>query len=254
MGTGTPSLSGSGPGTAAGSAAPEPARHYSTGRLTRAQAAVVNRWRARLREDRPVDGQRLVSAEARLLGATDRPPASCSDMIAAAVEALLDTRPPQPLDLARYAYAGMRAQQAAAQLTAAGQEEPRAADEDAAPLYPPVSVYLPARLARLAEDLRSAAYGAVVDVLTEIRRQAFEDHPGSTDTAAAARNLAIWAEMAARGLPYCKKVPRGTLARMAIDQWAGRDPDQVAVTAVAYAADVHDQPHRARCDMQLLRR
>jgi hypothetical protein len=38
-----------------------PAVNYSTGRLTAAQVAVVDRWRARLLEDRPLPGQRRVS-------------------------------------------------------------------------------------------------------------------------------------------------------------------------------------------------
>ena len=54
-----------------------PPAHYSTGRLTRRQAEVVNAWRARLAEDKPLPGQKKVSMEARLiLGADDRPRAS----------------------------------------------------------------------------------------------------------------------------------------------------------------------------------
>jgi hypothetical protein len=45
------------------------------------------------------------------------------------------------------------------------------------------------------------------------------------------------------------KVPRGVLARMAIDRWARRAVDDaVAGAGVAYAADTLDQPHRARTD------
>src|ERR1017187_5320949 len=86
--------------------------HYSTGRLTRGQAALINTWRARLLLDRLLPGRDRVSEAARLLGMDNRPPASCSDIIAAAVAELLREGPDE-LGLARYAHAGWQAQQAA---------------------------------------------------------------------------------------------------------------------------------------------
>ncbi len=234
-----------GEGSAAG---PAPLRHYSTGRLTGAQARLVNSWRARLLEDRPVPGQRPVGELARLLGATDWPPASSSDAIAAAVAGLLARQPPGPPDLARYAYAGMQAQQAAGRAGVPGDAD------DTTPMHPPVSWYLPADIAGEAEQLRAAAYDAVVKARDEVRRQAYDQFPGFTEAAATARALFMLAELASMGLPFCKQVPRGAIARMAVDRWGPRDPDQVAADAVAYAAAVHDQPHRARRDMRPLRR
>jgi hypothetical protein len=224
---------------------PAPAVHYSTGRLTRAQAGLVNAWRDRLREDKPLPGRPPVGGLARLLGASDRPPASCSDAVAAAVAELLGQRPPAPLDLARYAYAGMKAQQAAA----AGRGA-----EDTAPLYPPVSWYLPADIAEQAEELRAAAYSAVVEAVLEVRREANERHPGGTREAAVARALFESGELARLRLPFVRQIPRGAIARMGIDRWARRSPARVAADAVAYAADAHEQPHRARADMHKLQR
>jgi len=66
----------------------------------------------------------------------------------------------------------------------------------------------------------------------------------------------VWfsAQLTHRGLPArVRQVPRGALARMAIDHWARRPVDQVAADAVAYAADTHRQVHRARRDMRRLR-
>src|ERR1035441_7769924 len=101
--------------------------HYSTGRLTRGQSALINTWRARLLLDRPLPGRDRVSEAARLLGMDNRPPASCSDIIAAAVAELL-RQPPDGLDLARYAHAGWQTQRAAGRGNG---------DDDKAPLYPP---------------------------------------------------------------------------------------------------------------------
>ena len=42
----------------------------------------------------------------------------------------------------------------------------------------------PAGLARQAEQLRADARDAVLDILAGIRRQAFQDHPGTTEAAA----------------------------------------------------------------------
>lgn len=217
--------------------------HYSTGRLTRAQAAIIDKWRARLRLDRPLPGQPPVGPAARILGFSDRPRASCSDAIAVAVDALLAS-PPAPLELARYAYAGMRAQQDAAQDGVPG---------SATPQYLPVSWYMPGDLARAAKDLRRAAYDAALEIHAGIRRTAYQRYPGGTREAAAARALFTVGELARQRLPFIRQIPRGAVGRMAIDRWAGRRPDDVAADAVAYAALVHQHPQRARSDMHRLR-
>jgi hypothetical protein len=111
-----------------------PPVHYSTGRLTGRQAGVVNRWRARLAEDRPLPGAERVSMAARLiLRADNRPKASCSDAVAAAVAELLAAGL-DPLAVARYAEESWLAHRAAAD----GRR-----DTVAAPVYPGVSWYLP---------------------------------------------------------------------------------------------------------------
>src|SRR5258708_1605913 len=102
--------------------------HYSTGRLTPAQAGLVDRSRARLLEDRPLRGKEPAGEVLRLMGIDDRPRASCSDAIAAAVLDLLDRRSPGGLQLARYAEASRAA-------AARGGPE--------APACQPVSFYLP---------------------------------------------------------------------------------------------------------------
>ena len=221
-----------------------PPVHYSTGRLTRRQAEVVNAWRARLAEDRPLPGQRKASMEARLiLGADDRPRASCSDVIAAAVAELLAAGP-DPLALARYADAGWQAARIAA---AYGR------DSAAAPVYPPVSWYLPAELADEHEELRARAYGMAAAIRQEAAAEAAARYPA--DSQAADRRGWYLEELRRRDIPARgAQIPRGALARMAIDAWARRSPDRTAAAAVAYAAEAHLQPHRGRRDMYQLRR
>jgi len=218
--------------------------HYSTGRLTRAQAELVNKWRARLLEDRPLPGARPAGGIARLVGFDDRPRASCSDVIAAAVTELLRQAAPGELDLARYAHAAWHAQRAAGR----GQ-----GDDDRAPRYPPVSFYLPAELAVEYEALRLRAAERVLEVHRELGEEAVRRYPDEQQ----ARERAGWitAELARLGVPWrLSKVPGGALARMAIDRWARRSADRVAGDAAAYSADAHEQPHRGRRDMHELRR
>lgn len=147
------------------------ARHYSTGRLTRAQAALINGWRARLLTDMPLPGCQPVGGAARLMGLDDRPPASCSDVIAAAVAELLG-RAPDELEVARYAHAGWRAQQAAA----AGD-----GNEAGAPVYPPVSFYLPSELTGPYELLRVRAHERVWEVRRELESEAVRRFPGEKE-------------------------------------------------------------------------
>ena len=216
------------PGRARGGDGSGDLAHYSTGRLTRRQAETVNAWRAL-----------LVTDQLR-----DRPRASRSDAIAAAVSDLLRD-PPAPLGLARYAYAGMAAQLAAAQGTA----------NPDAPLYPPVSWYLPADLAAQAEQLRTAALSAAIAEHDEVIAESRRKHPEPGEAGDIARAMFALSELARRGLPArARQVPRGTLARMAIDRWASRSPRQVVADAVEYAALTHVQLHRARRDMRTLTR
>jgi hypothetical protein len=212
-----------------------PAAHYSTGRLTAVQAAVVDRWRVRLLEDQPLPGQQRVPEMLYATGIDNRPRASCSDVIAAAAHALLALKPPTGLELARYAEAG--------RLAAVG-GGPEAA------VCQPVSFYLPADLAAAVEELRARAVHEVIAARNELRHEAEQHFPSDLDQQVA------WfsAQLTRRNLPVrARQVPRGALARMAIDRWARRPADQVAAEAVAYAADTHRQVHRARRDMRQLR-
>lgn len=220
-----------------------PPSHFSTGRLTRAQAATVNAWRTRLRLARPLPGHPPAGTSARMARGDDLPRASCSDAVAAAVADLLLRQPPEPLELACYAYASMQA----ARLPGRG-------ESDEAQLYPPVSWYLPQWLTASAEQLRTGALNAALQVHDEAETEAARLYPGMTRAMAVARYLHKAAVVARAGLPFTRQVPRGAIARMAIDLWAPRHPDDVAAAAVAYAAEVHQQPHRARRDMRTLAR
>jgi len=113
-----------------------------------------------------------------------------------------------------------------------------------------VSFYLPGNLAGLAEDLRARAVHEVIAARDELRLEAQQRFPGDENLQAA------WfsAQLTHRGLPVSvRRVPRGAIARMAIDRWVRRPVNQVATEAVAYAADTHQQIHRARRDMRKLR-
>jgi hypothetical protein len=115
--------------------------HFSTGRLSVAQAGAVDRWRARLRLDKPLPGTDPKPAVLRAAGIDDRPRCSCSDVIAAAVAEFLG-KDPAPLDIGLYAEADRQA---------AGNESP------AAPGCQPVSFYLTEALAEQVAQLRAEA-------------------------------------------------------------------------------------------------
>ena len=221
-----------------------PPVHYSTGRLTRAQAGTVNAWRARLRPDRQLPGRVPARPGTGMTGAGGRVRASCSDVVAAAVADLL-RRPPGPLELARYAYRAMAAASAAAHGGEAG---------ESAPLYPPVSWYLPGWLAARAEQLRASAWAAVRHAREDALAEAARLYPGGGRDVSPARSLHVLGTLDRAGLTFSRQVPRGAIARMAIDRWAQRHPDDVAAEAAGYAASVHQQPHRARSDMRVLAR
>lgn len=220
-----------------------PPVHYSTGRLTRRQAETVNRWRARLAEDKPLPGQEPVSEAARLImGLDDRPRASCSDVIAAAARELLAAGP-DPMEVARYADASWQAQRIAGARGGGGK---------AAPVYPPVSWYLPAELADTHTELRWRAREAAARARQDVDGEATKRYPQPDQ--GADRHTWYLRELRARDIPVRgAQVPRGTLARMAIDAWAHRSPDRAVAAAVDYAAEVHQQPHRGRRDMYELR-
>jgi hypothetical protein len=216
-------------------------RHYSTGRLTRTQAELVNGWRARLLEDRPLPGQPRVGGVLRLLGLDDRPRASCSDIIATAIGELL-RRKPGELEVAQYADAGWQAQQAAA----AGRR-----DDAQAPVYPPVSFYLPADLAGEYETLRREAFEQSQAMRGTVAAEAAQRFPGDEIQ----QRSWLMGQLAHRGIPVrAARISGGVLARMAIDRWAGRPVDQAVADGAAFAADVHQQLHRGRRDMTQLRR
>lgn len=223
----------------------EPPRHYSTGRLTGAQAAVVNTWRDRLLEDRPLPGDRptRTSPLMRLVGFDDRPRASCSDVIAAAVVDLL-AKAPDELDIARYGETTSLAHKTAAE---------RHLDDAQAPRFPPVSFYLPADIADRFDEIRRRTSHHIAQELHELREEAKRRFPRP----AQAQDRANWyaRERHRLGLPArARRIPAGVLARMAIDRWRRRSVDKVVTDAVAYAKAVHVQPHRARQDMHQLRR
>jgi hypothetical protein len=230
-----------------------PPVHYSTGRLTRAQAAAVDRWRARLREDKPLPGEERVSAAARMLGSSDHPRASTSDAIAAATYHLLSRQPPEPLEIAVYAYRAIREQWLAGQ----GRGDP-----GRAPVRPPVSYYLPAELADEAEKLTDAAPLAARERYHEIAEEAVERWPGEGDDAQRQRGAYVAAQVEHEGLYYLglkkdtrlRSVPYGVIGRLAIDHWARRPVDEVIAAAVDWCQFHHEQWHRARHDMHKLTR
>lgn len=236
-------------GEPAGPAGEEPGEdrppvHYSTGRLTRAQMQAVNAWRARLRKDRPLPGEERTGRQGRMLGCDDRPRASCSDVIAAAVTELL-ARGPEPMTVARHADATWKALKAIA--------DGGGRDSAAAPAYPPVSWYLPADLADQHDELRQRAWDTAARERAAVRAEALKRYPRRND--AVARAMWYYSELAARGIPARGAlIPGGTVARTAIDAWARRSVDQVCAAAVDYAAQWHQQPHRGRRDMRQLQR
>jgi hypothetical protein len=220
---------------------PTPPVHCSTGRLTRVQAETVNRWRARLMQDRPLPGQRRAGEALRLLGIDDRPRASCSDAIAAAVAELLAEDPPDEAAVMRYTVATRLAQK----LNSDGGAD--------APRWPPVSFYLAGELADAAASLRERAWSWCVQVHDQLHAEAAEKFPSPAQ--APERREWVRRQLTELGVPErLYRVPAGTLARMAIDRWRRRAVDRVAAAAVKYAEDAHEQPHRARRDMHHLRR
>ncbi|MCC3318473.1 hypothetical protein [Nocardia africana] len=210
---------------AARTAETDRARQYSTGKLTASQAKTVNAWRGELHRPR------------RRTYLTDdgRPPASSSDCLAAAVIDLLDAAPPTPTEVARYA-ARIRSAQ-------------RDGRPDRFPGDTHVTFYLPELYAGPAEslliDARAAHSAAIDDARTAARRR----FPGRYQ--AEERSQFMLGTLADQQLTPTvpRRLPMGTLARMAIDRWAPRAPRAVVAAAAKHSATYHLQHHRARTDM-----
>ncbi|MCX4099113.1 hypothetical protein [Nocardia sp. alder85J] len=199
------------------------ARHYSTGKLTVAQARIVDGWRRQL----TVPDRRRWHTE------NYRPPASSSDCIAAAVVDMLDRAEPDHLAVIGYA-ARLR-------------EEIAVERGRSFPSLSVVSFYLPADYAARAETLLAAAHAHHVDVLDQVRERVRAELPGAPVAQQAIRMLGILVEMGVPSRVY--RLPVGTLARYAITRWARRAPVTVVAAAVAHGRQHHEQMHRARRDM-----
>jgi hypothetical protein len=124
-----------------------------------------------------------------------------------------------------------------------------------------VSWYLPAELADTWEELRYQARATAArarnDVIAEAEQRYPADGPAGQPSPECERNRRRWYldQLRDRDIPLRgAQVPRGVIARMAIDAWAGRGVGRVCAAAADYAAQWHDQPHRARRDMHTLQR
>ncbi|WP_043637297.1 hypothetical protein [Nonomuraea candida] len=212
--------------------------HYTTGNLTDSQAATLNRWRDRLAEDRPLPGARHKGGLLReFFNLDDRPPCSLSDVIATAVIRYM-RRPPEPLDVARYAHASRQAQIDIGRFGA----------RENSPVHKKVSFYLPEDVATRWENLRKATGPAVVEFVKALRAQVEEEFPGPERQRE--RGMAFWMRLTASGLPeHPPRIPGGVIARMAIDKHARRDVEKMILEAAVYAEEVHVQPHRTRRDV-----
>lgn len=201
----------------------QPARHYSTGKLTIAQARIVDSWR-----------RQLTVSDRKWHTPNNRPPASSSDCIAAAVLDLLDYAEPDPLALIRYSE---RIRNDLALERGHG-----------FPIASVVSFYLPAVHAERVDGLLTAAQIHHGELLDDAAEQAATEFAGRGNaTARRTRTLDL---IGAHRIPHkVYKLPAGTLARMAIDRWARRSPATVVAAAVKHGAAHHEQQHRARHDM-----
>ncbi|WP_433635487.1 hypothetical protein [Nocardia sp. CA-120079] len=201
----------------------EPARHCSTGKLTIAQARIVDGWR-----------RQLTVSDRRWSTPNRRPPASSSDCIAAAVIDLLDRAEPDYLKLIRYADR-IRGDLALER-------------GHGFPLASVVSFYLPADYADRADALLADARAHHADLLDQAREQVLAELPSrATATARVMRMMSVIAALNIPSKVY--KLPVGTLARLAIERWSRRSPATVVAAAVSHGREHHEQLHRARRDM-----
>lgn len=200
-----------------------PARHYSTGKLTIAQARVVDAWR-----------RQLTVPDRQWNTLNNRPPASSSDCIAAAAIDLLEYAEPDELKLIRYAN---RVRENLA--LERGHAFPHASA---------VSFYLPTTYATRLENMLAAAHSHHGELLSQAREQVLGELPARGD--ATARVLRMMSRVSELNIPLkAYKLPAGTLARLAIDRWSRRSPATVVAAAVAHGSTHHEQQHRARRDM-----
>ena len=220
----TPPPDGEDPGTGEDEDQPtEAARHYSTGKLTIAQARIVDAWR-----------RQLTVPDRRWQTPNNHPPASSSDCIAAAVIDLIDHAEPDQRKLIRYA-ARMR-------------ENLALERGHAFPTASAVSFYLPAVYATRLDTMLTGAQHHHAELLTQARERVLAELPGRADaTARVMRMMSVVGEL---GIPLkVYKLPVGTLARLAVDRWARRSPATVVAAAVSHGSAHHEQQHRARHDM-----
>lgn len=203
----------------------QPARHYSTGKLTIAQARIVDGWR-----------RQLTVSDRKWHTLNHRPPASSSDCIAAAVIDLLEHAEPDHLALIRYSER-MRNDLALER-------------GHGFPIASTVSFYLPALYADRLDELLTSAYRQHGELLDTAAEQARIEHPGRGNASSSARRTRMLDLIGEYRIPFkVYKLPAGTLARMAIDRWARRSPATVVAAAVKHGSAHHEQQHRARHDM-----
>ncbi|GAB3278510.1 hypothetical protein GCM10027589_04700 [Actinocorallia lasiicapitis] len=206
---------------------------FSTGRLTTRQADAVGAWR-----------------EALMAGGEERPKASTSDVIAAAIEEMLAVAPPTPGEVAWYTVRTKQGHRAARKPAAQGGTGRTSLD---VPRHHPVTFFLPQWFADSFNAFRATVTTAAAAVYFDAVVEARERYP--LRPMAAERNALIAERMAAANLPeHLPKCPPGIIARMAIDRWVDRPVYGVIADAAAYSARVHTQQHRARQDMRKVKR
>lgn len=217
---------------------PEPPRlELSTGLLTPAQNATVAAWIERLRLDVPLPGLEPKGPMLRTIGIDDRPPASISDVIAAAVYDMCRRRMPAAKTVARYVVEARAASRR--QLTDRGQHKP-------------VTVVLRGDLAEAVEALPGQVAAWLVKTRGDLVEAAAAKYPGEDE--GPSRTQYVEVELIRLGLHaayadgYPRKIPIGAVARMGIDHWQGKPVDKTILAAIGYAEDVKLQRHRMRKD------
>ncbi|MGV9638035.1 hypothetical protein ACWDO0_27995 [Nocardia rhamnosiphila] len=202
------------------------ARHYSTGKLTDEHARTINKWRRELHKRRP----------RKYFTLDGRPPASTSDCIAAAVIALLEGEAaPEPLAVARYAVRLRSLQHDMRRRAFPGAQH--------------VSIYLPVSDAHRAEALLSEARAAHLASVEQAAEEAARRYPGRYEAEKRTEYVVALLAEQKLGTKVPSRIPVGTLARMAIEEWAALPAAAVVAAAVRHSARHHVQHHRARTDM-----
>ena len=173
-------------------------------------------------------------AGAVMYGLDNRPRASHSDAIAASVDELL-RRPPAAPQVARYAIS-MR----------------KLLD----PHSQPVSFYLVDERIDVYRGVLARAEEWSAKIHAEAQLAAEDAHRAAeNDVAREAAGRVYEGRVLREGLALRDyRLAAGTVARMAIDAWAERDVDEVAIAAGRYAEDAHEQRHRARRDVRRAKR